>query len=377
MTTARTTTIADAALAYHARGWKPVPVSRNTKKPIGTGWQQRPFDAAQFNGNAQNIAIQLGAVSGGLVDVDLDTMLAVGLAPEFLPPTDAIFGHRSKPCSHQLYITDLCDTDTCAAIAFRDKTKAVIVELRVGGDGKGATTVFPPSMHVSGETVHWERDGEPARVAGAELKRAVFKLAAACLLKQHYPGGGSRHEGALVVGGVLARAGWPAADIGHVVEVVARAAGDDDVRDRVSAAESAVNVKASGRHVAGLERLRDVWGDDVAEPLAKWLGVRTLRADKDGGLEDAIALAFAAQHAEHFRYIAASKRWMQWVGSHWQVEQTLGAFDESRKLCRTAGDAKAKTVASVVTLARSDRRIAATADQWDRDPWSFNTGEGP
>src|SRR5262249_48793560 len=105
MTTARTTTIADAALAYHARGWKPVPVRRNKKKPIGTGWQQRPFDAAQFNGNAQNIAIQLGAVSGGLVDVDLDTMLAVGLAPEFLPPTDAIFGHRSKPCSHQLYIT--------------------------------------------------------------------------------------------------------------------------------------------------------------------------------------------------------------------------------------------------------------------------------
>jgi putative DNA primase/helicase len=92
-------------------------------------------------------------------------------------------------------------------------------------------------------------------------------------------------------------------------------------------------------------------------------------------LEDTVALAFAEQHAEHFRYIAASKHWMRWGGSHWQVEQTLGAFDESRKLCRTAGDAKAKTVASVVTLARSDRRIAATADQWDRDPWSFNTGE--
>jgi putative DNA primase/helicase len=45
------------------------------------------------------------------------------------------------------------------------------------------------------------------------------------------------------------------------------------------------------------------------------------------------------------------------------------------KLCRTAGNAKAKTVAAVVTLARSDRRLAATTDQWDRDPWSFNTGE--
>src|SRR5262249_22454924 len=95
MTTART--IAAAALDYHARGWKRVPIGRKTKKPIGTGWQKRPFDPAQFNGNAQNVGIQLGAVSGGLADVDLDTRAAIGFAPEFLPSTNAIFGHRSKP----------------------------------------------------------------------------------------------------------------------------------------------------------------------------------------------------------------------------------------------------------------------------------------
>ena len=81
MITARTPSIAAAALEYYARGWKPVPVNRKTKKPIGTGWQKRPFDAAQFNANAQNVAIQLGAVSRGLVDVDLDSMLAVGRVP--------------------------------------------------------------------------------------------------------------------------------------------------------------------------------------------------------------------------------------------------------------------------------------------------------
>ena len=62
-------TIADAALDYHRRGWKPVPVSRQTKKPIGKGWQKRPFNPAQFNGNDQNVAVQLGEVSGGLADV--------------------------------------------------------------------------------------------------------------------------------------------------------------------------------------------------------------------------------------------------------------------------------------------------------------------
>src|SRR5262249_41744756 len=186
MTIARTTTIADAALAYHARGWKPVPVSRKTKKPIGTGWQKRAYDPAQFNANAQNIAIQLGAVSGGLVDVDLDTTAAVGFAPEFLPSTNTIFGHRSKPCSHQLYVSGLCDTEKSAAIQFREFTNGhagqVIVELRIGGNGKGAATVVPPSMHETGETVEWARDGELARVAGDDLKRAVIKLAVACLL---------------------------------------------------------------------------------------------------------------------------------------------------------------------------------------------------
>jgi Bifunctional DNA primase/polymerase, N-terminal len=211
------TTIADAARAYAKRGWKPVPIGRKSKKPIDKGWQKRRFDPAQFNGNAQNVAVQLGAVSGGLCDVDLDSKLAIGLALDFLPPTDAIFGRRSKPCSHQLYVSDLHVTEKHAAIQFREyqdgKPGPVIVELRIGADGKGATTVLPPSMHVTGEMVQWELDGNPAHVGGGDLKRAVLKLAVACLLTPHYPGAGSRHEGALVLGGVLARAGWQPDDM--------------------------------------------------------------------------------------------------------------------------------------------------------------------
>ena len=159
-------TVADAAAQYHGRGWKPVPINRKTKKPIGKSWQNTPYDPTQFNGNGQNVGVQLGAVSSGLVDVDLDEIAAVGLAPEFLPATGAIFGRNSKPCSHQLYLCDdLCNGEK-AAIQFRryvdGKKAGVIVELRTGSDGKGAATVFPPSMHVTGETVQWVNDGEPA-----------------------------------------------------------------------------------------------------------------------------------------------------------------------------------------------------------------------
>jgi putative DNA primase/helicase len=41
-----------------------------------------------------------------------------------------------------------------------------------------------------------------------------------------------------------------------------------------------------------------------------------------------------------------------------------------------AAIASAKTVAAVVTLARADRRLAATVDQWDRDPMLLNTPGG-
>ena len=76
-----------------------------------------------------------------------------------------------------------------------------------------------------------------------------------------------------------------------------------------------------------------------------------------------------------------------WDGTRWQVDDTLAAYDLVRKVCRTAAAecnkeriatilASAKTVAAVERLSRSDRRLAATADQWDAGPWLLNTPAG-
>ena len=332
-------TIAEAARAYYERRkWKPVPIDRKEKKAIGTGWQKRDYNPAQFKDSTRNVGIQLGEVSGGLADVDLDCMEAIALAPKFLPPTDAIFGRKSKPASHRLYVTDLCETVVGARIAYPEyvggKAGAMLVELRVGGKRKrkgkdkgedadanggeyeyaGAATVVPPSVHDSGETVAWVRDGEPAKVAGDALSAVVRKLAVAALLKRHYPGAGSRHDGALAIGGVLARAGWSAEDIGHVVEEVARAAGDDEVDDRVATAKGAVGADANGTDLAGLPKAREAWGDIVADTLGHWLKMRALRPDKGAGIEDRVALDFAAKHADDLRYIGKSGVWMRWTG---------------------------------------------------------------
>jgi putative DNA primase/helicase len=100
--------------------------------------------------------------------------------------------------------------------------------------------------------------------------------------------------------------------------------------------------------------------------------------------EDAIALAFADRHAHELRYVAARGRWLHYDGTRWIQDDTLHAFDRARAICRevaldcdkpASAVASAATVAAVERLAKADRRLAATAAQWDANDWLLNTGD--
>ena len=104
--------------------------------------------------------------------------------------------------------------------------------------------------------------------------------------------------------------------------------------------------------------------------------------------DDALALRFADRHAADLRFVAAWGKWFCWDGVCWRQDDTLHAYDLARRICREAAAecdgketakaaiASAKTIAAVERLARADRRIAATVDQWDADPWFLNTPAG-
>jgi D5 N terminal like len=103
--------------------------------------------------------------------------------------------------------------------------------------------------------------------------------------------------------------------------------------------------------------------------------------------DEALALRFAERHVGFLRYVAAWSKWMVWDGRCWQYDDTLRAFDLAREVCREAAAeckklkvagclASAKTVAAVERLAKADRRLAATAEQWDSNPWLLNTPGG-
>jgi hypothetical protein len=280
-------TLLQIVLDYIERGWNPIPIAYREKGPKDRNWQRRPkLDAAKarqvFNGGLQNVGVQLGPESDWLTDVDLHCPEAVALASYFLPQTKAVFGRRSKRRSHWLYITDLAKTIDKAALAFDDptrlnpdeKTKARLLELRIGGGGKGAQTVFPGSVHEEGELIEWDDKGDPAKTDGAALKQLVEAIAAGCLLVRYWPGEGLRHKAALVVGGVLARAGRTEGAIAQFVGAVARASGGPEVNDRQTAGKSAVKALAEGTNVYGLPALAELFGEKVAAKVAEWLGLK-------------------------------------------------------------------------------------------------------
>ena len=101
--------------------------------------------------------------------------------------------------------------------------------------------------------------------------------------------------------------------------------------------------------------------------------------------EDAIALLFAEQNS-NYRWIESWGKWYVWTGQVWELDHVLGVYDMVRQLLRPIAknadkkDArnlkKANTVAAIERLARSDRKLIATHDQWDKDTWLLNTQGG-
>lgn len=103
--------------------------------------------------------------------------------------------------------------------------------------------------------------------------------------------------------------------------------------------------------------------------------------------EDELAVRFTRRFGEDWRYVAQWGQWLVWTGNRWQTDQTLCAQHLVRQVCREAALsadsartaaklASSGTLAGVERMARTDRRHAARAEDWDADPWRLNTPGG-
>ena len=171
---------ANRILDYINHGFAPIPVPYQTKAPITKEWNKLTVTAnnfeSYFDGTLTNIGILTGKPSGGLVDVDIDSLDALKFASWFLPKTNCIFGHESKPKSHWVYRV----AKVKAVVQFT--ANGMILEIR----GHNRCTVFPGSVHPSGEPIEFENPDnyEPSSSTWKQLKRAASKIAIATELSQ-------------------------------------------------------------------------------------------------------------------------------------------------------------------------------------------------
>jgi hypothetical protein len=173
----------ESARKYLQRGWRVIRIPYRSKAPVIDGWQNLRITEAElpsyFPGRT-NIGVLLGEPSGWLIDVDLDHALALELAATMLPCTGAIFGRAGKPRSHWLYYSE----SLVATRKWQLPDRKMVVELR----STGGQTVFPGSVHPSGEPIEWDCNGEPALADPNELQIRLERIFAEVCRRLKVPG---------------------------------------------------------------------------------------------------------------------------------------------------------------------------------------------
>lgn len=276
-------TAREAAGAYLARGWCPIPVPYRQKGPNLKGWQQFRCQDADldrlFPSGPLNVGVSLGAASGGLIDLDLDCAEARAAAQCLAPPTGCVWGRQSAPDSHLGYV--VAEPPNKATTPRNDPARsgkgARLLEIR----STGGQTIMPPSVLPADlgtgkaeEPCVWFRTEEPARVELSEVVRAADHIAAAALLGRYWPTG-NRHDCALALAGGLFRARWPERDVIAFLAAVCAAAGDDETGDRLRAVtDTAERIRAEGQATGWprLARLLGACGDAVVRAVCGWCG---------------------------------------------------------------------------------------------------------
>lgn len=105
--------------------------------------------------------------------------------------------------------------------------------------------------------------------------------------------------------------------------------------------------------------------------------------------DDGLAVALVNELEPDWRYVDKWKQWLHWDGCRWVFDEKLGVFTKARQVCRdTAAVAEgtkgflrainsAKTIYAAISLARSDPRVATSAEgTWDQDESLLNVPNG-
>jgi hypothetical protein len=142
------------------------------KHPVDYNWQAIATDdesvlADWFDGANYNIGVVLGEASG-IVDIEWDDESGKETAERFglsNIETPTFLSHRSE---HRIFKYD-------PRLPQQAVLKIGGLEVRIGGGGKSAQSVFPPSLHASGVRYRWKYGYSPDEVDVAPIPDALMR----------------------------------------------------------------------------------------------------------------------------------------------------------------------------------------------------------
>lgn len=128
---------------------------------------------------------------------------------------------------------------------------------------------------------------------------------------------------------------------------------------------------------------RNIWNEAKPMPIDTIGESPVIVGEPDN--EDDLALRFSERYRDVLRYVAEQGRWFIWRHNVWSTDRDLSVYDMLRNHCRTLlvednilrkRMLNAGTIAATERLIKSDRRHAATVEQWDSNDWILNTPGG-
>ena len=332
------------ATRYREKGWIPIPIPFREKGPRIQGWQKLrpslPELPKLFDRKDLNVGVLLGEPSAWLVDVDLDAPEAVKLADYFLEPT-VTFGRPGKLRSHRLYRSLQAQT-----VRFQAADGTMLLELR----SNGAQTVFPGSVHPSGEKISFDRNETKLReIDNQSLKQKLSELAAASQLTRVWPKQpGTRHEIALALAGGLLRNGWSEEKVQKFIQQLATVAGDEESTQRARSAHSTARAMLADGRTTGWPVLARLLGKPVVERVVSWLGSRGIEIHE---VSWEAPISFSDTRLPHFPIHIFPSPFREFVEAEALATQT-------------PTDLAGILVLATAALACSKRAIVKVNDQW-------------
>ena len=243
------------------------------KRPVIKEWTKQKFQREVWK-HKYNTGYQKGLKLGGKTDFDIDNHYAKRFI-ELLKSCGAIYGRKSNPNSHYLFLGELESYKYVMPQELEHYCKdfphgLTLLEIRSGNSHQ---SIVPDSI-VEGEDVKWNERFSGIKSYPGNLQEDISLIALSTALCILYPSKGARDDYCTAIAGILSHhTDWGEDAINNFIYNLAVRSGDDEANKRMAKGTNAKNTKTKNLGFPKLAEILNCTVKTVAG-LFEWVGVK-------------------------------------------------------------------------------------------------------